>query len=114
VAAASLLPEIVALPSYIRDARALFSDEDQRAVEWALAANPEAGAVIAGTGGVRKLRVALTGRGKSGGARVIYFHRSAKGRIYLLAVYAKNVRQNLSKAERNAMRLLTAVLQREP
>jgi hypothetical protein len=63
---------------------------------------------------VRKLRVALPGGGKSGGARVIYFYRGAKGRIYLLLAYPKNVRESITQAEKNAMRLLTAKLEGEP
>lgn len=57
---------------------------------------PDAGQVVQGTGGVRKLRWAMTGRGKSGGLRVIYYWRVSKDEIWLLAMYSKNERENIS------------------
>ncbi len=69
--------------------------------------------MIPDAGGVRKARLALKGGGKSGGVRVIYFYRPAKGRIYLLYAYAKNVRESISMAQKHAMRKLTAALDRE-
>ena len=68
-----------------------------------MAAHLAADDLIEGTGGVRKLRWARDGRGKSGGVRVIsYFHSEAMP-LYLLTMFAKNERANLSKAERNAL-----------
>ena len=64
-----------------------------------LAAHPAAGDLIAGTGGLRKLRWALEGRGKRGGARVIYFLHSEQLPLFLLTAYAKNERADLSVAE---------------
>jgi hypothetical protein len=63
-----------------------------------------------GTGGVRKLRWARGGRGKSGGVRLIYYYHSEAMPLYLLTVFAKNERANLSKAERNGLAKLVAVL----
>ncbi len=63
-----------------------------------LAEHPEAGEVIPGSGGCRKLRYALEGRGKRGGARVIYFLQLASGWIVLVTMYAKNVRENIDPA----------------
>jgi hypothetical protein len=63
-----------------------------------LAEHPEAGDVIPGSGGCRKLRYALEGRGKRGGARVIYFLQLANGWIVLVTMYAKNVRENVDPA----------------
>ena len=68
-----------------------------------VAANPRAGDLIPETGGIRKLRWALSGRGKRGGARVIYYFHSEQLPIFMLAAYGKNEKANLSKAERNAM-----------
>ena len=68
-----------------------------------VATNPEAGDIIPETGGVRKLRWALEGRGKRGGARVIYYYHSERLPVVMLDMYAKNVKANLTKAERNAM-----------
>jgi len=75
-----------------------------------IAANPEAGEVIPETGGVRKVRWALAGKGKRGGARVIYYHHSERLPVFLLAAFAKNEKANLSRAERSAMKRLVPVL----
>lgn len=68
---------------------------------------------MVGTGGVRKLRVATSGRGKRGGARLIYYYRQSKGRIYLILLYPKSRKDNLTAAERNAMRKVTAAIEVE-
>ena len=107
------LLEFIRLPSYERSSRGLFGEDEHQLVESMLVTDPDAGAVIAGTGGVRKLRVALPGGGKSGGARVIYYFRQQKARIYLILAYAKRARENITKAERNAMRKVTAGLEEE-
>ena len=72
-------------------------EEDERA-EFAtfIACNPEAGAVIRGSGGVRKVRWAREGTGKSGGVRIIYLARNEAGEVYLLTLYAKSESENIS------------------
>jgi hypothetical protein len=75
-----------------------------------LAYNPTAGDLIPGTGGVRKLRWGLEGRGKSGGARVIYFYHDAALPLFALTAFAKNERADLSQQDRNDFRKLTALL----
>ncbi len=75
-----------------------------------LAYNPAAGDLVPGTGGVRKLRWGLEGRGKRGGARVVYFYHDAGMPIFALTAYAKNERADLSQRDRNDFRLLTALL----
>ena len=72
------------------------SDDEYAALQQALLANPEAGAIIPGSGGVRKLRWGVAGRGKRGGIRVIYFLRTRHGQIWMLTLYAKNVVENIS------------------
>lgn len=67
------------------------SDEQYAALQQWLVANPEAGDVIPGSGGVRKLRWGVSGRGKRGGIRVIYFLRLRHSEIWMLTLYAKNV-----------------------
>ncbi|MBK6603395.1 MAG: transcriptional regulator [Betaproteobacteria bacterium] len=71
------------------------SDEAYSALQQALLADPEAGAVIPGSGGVRKLRRGVAGRGKRGGIRVIYFLRARQGQVWMLTLYPKNVAESI-------------------
>lgn len=103
----------VETPLFAATAKGVVSDEELRAVQAAILANPEAGAVERGTGGARKIRVALPGAGKSGGARVIYVHAPQRGRVYLLVAFAKNVSPALSDAGRNRLREIVRALQEE-
>ncbi len=73
-------------------------DDDFAEFQWYLAGQPDAGNVIPGSGGCRKVRWALAGRGKRGGARVIYFLRLVSGQIVLVTMYGKNVRENIDPA----------------
>lgn len=66
------------------------SDEEYAALQGAIAANPEAGDLVRGSGGVRKLRWGATGRGKRGGVRIIYYLRLRQGQVWMLTLYAKN------------------------
>jgi hypothetical protein len=75
-----------------------------------LSRHPEAGDLIQGTGGARKVRFAGRGKGKSGGFRVITFYTGADRPVFLLTVFAKGERSDLTKAERNALAQLTKVL----
>ena len=75
-----------------------------------LAHNPRLGDLVPGTGGIRKLRWALPGRGKSGGARVIYYFHSDAMPLFALTAYAKNERADLSQSDRNEFRRLTVRL----
>ena len=71
------------------------SDDEYSELQQALIANPEAGAVVPGSGGIRKLRWGVAGRGKRGGIRVIYFLRTRHGQIWMLTLYPKNVAENI-------------------
>ena len=75
-----------------------------------LARNPKAGVVMQGTGGIRKLRLAISGKGKSGGARVIYYYLNNSMPLFLLTMFSKGEKENLSKGERNTLARLTRVL----
>jgi len=87
-----------------------FTDEELREAQNELLSNPEAGDLIKGSGGFRKLRVAMKGRGKRGGARVIYFWRMSKSVCYLLLAYPKNIMDDLSPDQ---VRLLARVVDEE-
>ena len=82
----------------------LFNDEERADIVALVAADPECGDVIRGTGGFRKVRVARKGMGKSGGARVVYIWRTEKFPAFLISVFPKSEKENLSMAERNALR----------
>ena len=87
----------VELPIFVRCAAELFSDEDMAQLQNTLLENPAAGDLIPGGRGLRKLRVPLPGRGKRGGARVIYYHWVSHDQCYLVYAYAKNVAADLTK-----------------
>jgi hypothetical protein len=74
------------------------SDDEFAALQLYMIVNPEVGDLIKGSGGVRKMRWAASGKGKSGGIRVIYYLRQQQGQIWLLTAYAKNVRDTISAA----------------
>src|SRR5512132_37111 len=76
-------------------AQEYLSDDDYAALQQLLIVDPDAGDVIPGSGGVRKLRWGVAGRGKRGGFRVIYFLRLRHGEIWMLTLYAKNVADNI-------------------
>jgi hypothetical protein len=80
-----------------------FTDEELRAVQAVLFDNPEAGDLIQGSGGLRKLRAAVGGRGKRGGARVIYYWRVSASVCYLLLAYPKNVLDDLTPDQIKAL-----------
>ncbi len=96
-----MLNTVAETPEYVRCAAKLLSAQERTDVVAYLAANPRAGDLMQGTGGIRKLRWARGGRGKSGGVRVIYYFYSEAVPLYLLTVFGKNERANLSQAERN-------------
>ena len=100
---ASTLLTVVETKHYLRDAEALLSESEREGIVNLIASDPRCGELIVGSGGWRKVRIALAGRGKRGGARVIYFFHSAAIPAYIAAIFAKNERANLSRAEINAL-----------
>jgi len=105
--------EFVYLRFFERTTTGILSDLDIRALENELLENPEAGDVVAGTGGVRKARVARPGGGKSGGVRVVYLYVKVKQRIYMILAFPKNVQANLTPDQKSAIRKLVAELKNE-
>jgi len=82
----------------------LLEDDEYRALQLELVERPTAGSVIPGTSGLRKLRWGVAGRGKRGGARVIYFWHPESARILMLFAYPKNERDDLTPEQRRALR----------
>ncbi|WP_157668847.1 type II toxin-antitoxin system RelE/ParE family toxin [Bordetella genomosp. 6] len=101
---------IAELPTYIRLADKLLSPQERQDLIGYPAAHPEAGDIMEGTGGVRKLRWHRGGRGKSAGVRVIYYYHDDLMPLYLLALFAKGDKADLTKAERNELAALVDVL----
>jgi len=101
---------VVETPEFLATTRKLMGEDERALVVAYLAYNATAGDLIPGAGGVRKLRWRLEGRGKRGGARVIYFYHSADLPLFALTAYAKNEREDLSHADRDDFRRLTKSL----
>ena len=101
---------VIETEAFARRADKLLSPGERDELVAFLAANPTAGDLIEGTGGVRKLRWRRGGQGKSGGVRVIYYHHDELMPLYLLTLFAKGDKANLTKAERNDLAGLVAVL----
>ncbi len=94
---------VVETATYLADAEKLFSQVERAAVVDRLASDPKCGVLIPGGGGIRKVRFGFGSRGKSGGARIIYLFGGDDIPVFVLAVFAKNEKSNLSAAERNAL-----------
>ena len=104
---------IVATRGYDNRARKLFTSAERAAAELEIVLAPIAWPVISGTGGARKARAARGGRGKSGGARIIYYVVIRRGVLYLMDVYAKSAKENLTNAEKQEIRRLVAAIEAE-
>ena len=103
---------VIETERFLKDVRPLLTDTERAQLVAFIGTNPDAGKIISGTGGVRKIRWSLPGKGKRGGARVIYYYHSACIPVFLLAAYAKNEKENLTAAERAEMKRLTPMLVR--
>ena len=102
----------VGLPSFMARWKSLgLNDADLLRLEIELLNNPKVGAVLQGTGGVRKVRFAFEDRGKSGSIRVIYIDFEIYEKIFLLTAYAKADQANLTKQERNDLKGLVELLE---
>ncbi|NEZ61038.1 type II toxin-antitoxin system RelE/ParE family toxin [Adonisia turfae] len=98
--------EVVEIQTFIRQADKIFTDEELDNLRVYLAYNPDAGVVIKGTRGIRKLRWQASNRGKRGGARVIYFYYNDATPVYLLSAYAKKVREDITADEKKVLQQL--------
>lgn len=104
----------IEVPMFTRKWKELgLTDEDLRSLENILLENPKSGDTIQGTGGLRKIRIPIEGRGKRGGGRVIYVDIELKERIYFINVYAKNEKDDLTDDERKAFKAVVNILKKE-
>ena len=102
---------VVETPSFIAAAKAAgMSDITRSEVVAALATNPKTGELMEGTGGFRKFRFARPGQGKRSGFRVISYFHSVAMPVFLITVFSKNQKSNLTRDERNALAAMSATL----
>lgn len=91
---------VVELPEFVRRVEKLLGESQRQSLVSYLAEFPKAGVIVRGTGGIRKLRWAREGGGKSGGVRVVYYFHNEQIPLYLLTVFGKGEKSNLSHSER--------------
>jgi hypothetical protein len=101
---------VVETPRYLADAERLFTADEHEAIVDLVATDPRCGVVIPGGGSIRKVRVGFGGRGKRGGARVLYIFGGDDVPVFLLAAFAKNERADLTPAELAAMARAVATM----
>nr|VFK77737.1 MAG: RelE toxin of RelE / RelB toxin-antitoxin system [Candidatus Kentron sp. SD] len=101
---------LVELPEFQRRASALLTETEKQNLIDYLAKNPRSGIIMRDTGGIRKLRWALGNKGKSSGARVIHYYHDGSMPLFLLTVFGKSEKDNLSQAERNELGKLARLL----
>jgi len=101
----SLVQMVVETPEYLAAAkRAGMTDAERESAVNFIAANPDAGEIVPGTGGCRKVRVAKEGKGKSGGYRLITYYGSSNQPVFLLTVISKGKQANLTERQKNELR----------
>lgn len=101
---------VVETPTYLKAASKILTRREMEEVVSMVAENPECGDLMPATGGFRKVRFGRAGMGKRGGTRVVYFLWNENHPIYLITVYAKNEKGNLTKGEQNQLKKLAGEL----
>ncbi|HEU4883616.1 MAG TPA: type II toxin-antitoxin system RelE/ParE family toxin [Longimicrobium sp.] len=107
------LVEFVYLALFERTRKGVLTDAEMKELEDELLANPRAGVVMVNTGGVRKVRAAQEGRGKSGSARVAYLYVEEQATVYFIIAFPKNVQGNLTDAQKKQLRAVVAQIRDE-
>lgn len=106
--------EFVFTSPFLRCWKAMgLDDKSLKELERILLEDPKIGDVIQGTGGARKMRIQLDGRGKSGGGRVIYLDVFEKEKLYLLFAYPKNVQETLTEEQKQTIKALVDTIKKE-
>jgi len=100
----------VELPEFVRRVSKLLGESERQSLISYIAEFPKSGVIMRGTGGIRKLRWAREGGGKSGGVRVVYYFHNVQIPLYLLTVFGKGEKSNLSPSERNELAALVKLL----
>lgn len=103
--------EFIETCHFTRTISGMLQDEDYRLLQNELATNPETGDLVKGGGGIRKIRVRISGTGKRGGARVIYYWLVKSHKIYMLTAYAKAKKTDLDEDQKKAFRVLVKELE---
>jgi hypothetical protein len=106
---------VIETPVYAGKVERILTDDEREAFAVFIAQKPMAGSVVRGSGGVRKVRWARKGKGKSGGARVIYYNRLENGEIWLLTIYAKSeyAKSDRSTIPSHELKLIKEVIDRD-
>ncbi|CAM3899147.1 type II toxin-antitoxin system RelE/ParE family toxin [Xenorhabdus thuongxuanensis] len=100
--------EFIETSVFTRECKKLLTDDEYKEFQSYLLTDPEAGAVIVGTGGCRKIRWAKQDTGKSSGVRAIYYYYSTAGKLYLLLLYSKSEKDSLTNAEKAQLKAVVA------
>ena len=109
-----MIREFIFTKPFLASWKAMGLDTDSlKSLEQILLSNPKLGDVIQGTGGARKMRIQLEGRGKSGGARVIYLDVFEKEKLYLLFAYPKSVQDDLTPEQRKLIKDIVEAIKKE-
>ncbi len=95
---------IIETTIFTRKIKELMSDDEYKLLQESLVNRPDTGAIIQSTGGLRKLRWKLEGRGKSGGVRIIYYWVSVDDQIYMLYAYPKNEQEELTAEQKKLLK----------
>ena len=106
----SIMITVVELPEFIRRSKKMLNEKKRENIIDYLASHPASGVIIQGTGGIRKLRWKREGSGKSGGVRIIYYYHNESYPVFLLTLFGKSEKANLSKAQRNKLAQLVQIL----
>ena len=101
---------IIETSVFSRQVQTLLTDDEYRRLQEALVSNPEMGAIIPGSAGLRKVRWSLRGRGKRGGVRIIYYWAVSKSQILMLLLYSKNEQDNLTPDQ---VKILRRIMEEE-